>query len=211
MWCIYLNGDDKLTKDDSLWRVIRVNCWKTINMSKQYGFQRMAFLSIITMLFTFIFLYVPITYFFIPASAFYDKHFHFFIFGIILLYPLHKMMHYLPIAHLGAKVRKRIEWKYGIYPIIHIRVSEPISKPLFLLSLFFPFIIISFFFVCLCLLLPNYIHYFTILSAFHVGICVPDFIYGKNIVRAPKQCFIEENDEGFEILINKNFSKRAST
>lgn len=160
-------------------------------------------ISLMTMLLTFIILYVPISYFFVTTTL-YDNHFFLFVSGIILIYPIHKLLHYLPIAHLGSKIKKKLEWKYRIYPIIQIRVQEPISKSLFLFALLLPFIAITVMLVCACFLLPHYIHYITILLAYQTGISVSDLVYAYNIIRAPKEALIEENDEGFEILVTNN-------
>lgn len=159
-------------------------------------------LSLATMLFTFIILYIPLTYFLLPTS-YYDNHFFVFVFLLMIMHPIHKLLHYLPLAHLGLKVRKKVEWKLLFYPIIEIKVTEPISKKLFLVSLFMPVIIVSSVFIIACFLFPNYVHYLTMLMAFHIGLSVPDFIFGKSILTAPKCSYIEENEDGFEILIYK--------
>jgi hypothetical protein len=157
----------------------------------------------ITMLVTFIILYIPISYFFIPTTL-YDNHFMVFISGFILMYPVHKLLHYLPIAHQGSKIKKKIEWKFGFCPTINIRVNEPISKTLFLLALLLPFFSITTLLSLLCFVFPHYVHYITILMAYQIGLSVPDIICAKNIVMAPKHAFIEENDDGYEILVAKN-------
>ncbi|MDZ5470202.1 DUF3267 domain-containing protein [Bacillus sp. 31A1R] len=180
-----------------------MNCWKTINFSKQYGTERLFVLSSLTTLFAFILLYVPVTYLIIPKNFFYDNHFVFFLIGLFLLYPLHKILHFLPVAHLGKIVKKQFEFRLFIFPIINIKVCEPISKNLFIFALLMPFIIINAVLISTCFLLPHYAHYFTILIAFHTGLCVSDFICFKNILTAPRHSFIEENDEGFEILISR--------
>jgi hypothetical protein len=178
-----------------------MNCWKTINISKQYGAQRLFILSSLTMLFSFIILYVPITY--LSASPLKSNYFMVLLMSIVFMYPTHKLFHYLPIVHLGSSVKKRVEMFGGIMPIIHIKVQDPIRKWTFLIALFFPFLVIGFLIMIGFLLFPNYSHYFTILLAYHIGLCVSDFICAKNILFAPNQSYIEENDEGFEILINK--------
>lgn len=160
-------------------------------------------LSFATMLFTFIILYIPLTYFLLPTS-YYDNHFFVFVFLLTIMHPIHKLLHYLPLAHLGLKVRKKVEWKFFLYPIIEIKVTEPISKKLFLVSLFMPVTMITVLFIIACFLLPNYVHYLTMLMAFHIGLSVPDFIFGKNILTAPRRAYIEENEDGFEILIYKS-------
>jgi hypothetical protein len=152
------------------------------------------------MILAFMLLYIPITYVFMPDS-FHDSHILILVFGIILMYPVHKLFHYLPFAHLGSKVKKILSFKYGLYPIIHVRVQEPISKKFFLFGLFMPSIMITGLLFFGGFLFPQYIHYLTILLAFHIGMSVPDFICGFNIISAPKNAYIEENEDGFQILI----------
>lgn len=180
-----------------------MNCWKTINISKQYGSKRLFFLSSLTMLFSFIILYVPVTYLTISPPK--SNYFFVLLFSLCLMYPLHKLFHYLPIAHLGNRVKKSIEYG-GFLPIICIRVHEPIKKWTFLSALFFPFIAIGLIILIGFTLFPNYSHYFTILLAYHIGLCVSDFICAKNVLFAPRHSYIEENDDGFEILVYKSAS-----
>jgi hypothetical protein len=181
---------------------LRLNCWKTVNFTRQYGSQRLFILSALTMLFTFILLYIPATYLFV-ATNFYDNHFIYFILALILLYPAHKLLHFLPIAHLNDKIRKVVEIKYGFIPTLKIQITEPIKKYQFLIALLSPFVIINTGLLIASFIYPHYAHYFTILIAYHIGICVPDLIYGKDVIRSPKNAFIEENEDGFEILIIK--------
>lgn len=178
-----------------------MNCWKTINIAKQYGSQKLFILSSLTMLFSFIILYVPVTY--LSGYPLKSNHFLLLIVSLLLMYPTHKLFHFLPIAHLGDRVKKTVEFAGGFFPVIRISVEDPIRKWTFLLALFFPFLSIGLLIFFGYMLLPNYSHYFTILLAYHIGLCVSDFIRAKNILFAPNHSFIEENDEGFEILINK--------
>lgn len=50
---------------------------------------------------------------------------------------------------------------------------------------------------------PAYMHYFCIALPFHIGLCVPDFIFIKHLLFAPKMCFIEEFEDGYEVLVQK--------
>jgi hypothetical protein len=83
-------------------------------------------------------------------------------------------------------------------------VNEPIKKWLFLTASLMPFVIINPLLIFACYLFPHYVHYLTIILAFHVGMCVSDMISVKNVLFAPKGSFIEENDDGIEILIKNN-------
>ncbi|WP_141433121.1 DUF3267 domain-containing protein [Bacillus sp. 03113] len=177
-----------------------MNCWKTINFNKQYGSQRLVMLSSLTMLIAFIVLYVPATFLFVTTSL-YNQYFLLFLLCLWLLYPIHKLLHYIPIAHLGKNVKRIVYFKLRFFPIIEIRAVEPISKHLFLLSSMLPFFLINVTLIIGCFLFTHYVHYLTILLAMHIGLCVPDFIRTKNVLFAPRKAYIEENEEGFEILV----------
>jgi hypothetical protein len=181
-----------------------MNSWKAINLNKQYGQQRVIFLSILTMLFSFIFIYVPVNYIFVPTSL-NDKYFILLLIGLWLMYPLHKIIHLLPIIPFNKNIQKKITMKYFIFPIINIRIVDPISKWFFIFSLIMPFMVINALLIMSCYTFNNYVHYFTILIAFHIGICVSDFICIKKVLFAPNHAYIEENEDGFEILVTHSY------
>ena len=177
-----------------------MNSWKTVNFTKQYGSHRIFFLSSLTMVLCFIIFYVPAQFLF-ETNRFYDNYFFLLIFALWFIYPLHKLFHFLPIAHVKEKMKTTFGFKYGIIPNIQIQVYEPVTKRLFMLALLSPFIVINCLLIGACYLFPHYVHYFTILLAYHVGICLPDMICAKNVISAPIQSYIEENDDGIEILL----------
>ena len=51
-------------------------------------------------------------------------------------------------------------------------------------------------------MMPQYVHYATILLAYHIGICAVDLFYVKSIISAPKDALVEENEDGYEILVD---------
>lgn len=181
-----------------------MNCWKAINLTKQYGSGRVFFLSTLTMLLTYVSIYVLVNFLFVPTS-FDDKYFILLIIGLWLMYPLHKLMHLLPILNFKDKIQKKFSIKFFILPIIQIRVVEPISKWFFIFSLIMPFIFIDGLLFIACFAFHDYVHYFTILLAFHIGICVSDFICLKKVLLAPNKAYIEENEDGFEILVTRPY------
>ncbi|MBP2241075.1 hypothetical protein J2Z40_001637 [Cytobacillus eiseniae] len=182
-----------------------MNCWKTINMYKHNGDQRLFIMSVLTMLITFILIYVPAQYLF-ATTSFYDNYFLLFIISLWIMYPLHKLLHYLPIIYLKNKVRKSLTFKYWMIPIVKIKVYEPITKWSFIIALFTPFTVINSLLIVACLSFPHYVHYFTILLAFHVGLCYSDFVKAKNVLTAPNRSYIEENEDGLEILLHSSKS-----
>ncbi|KAB7664125.1 DUF3267 domain-containing protein [Bacillus sp. B1-b2] len=178
-----------------------MNCWKTVNFHKRYGIERLFFMSSLTMISCFLFLYVPITSYF-AKNELSDDYFFLLLLSILIIYPLHKLLHLLPLISMQDKIKKHWEIVFNIFPVFHIQVKEPIGKGLFLLTLMTPFIIISGLLLCLCFQYTHYVHYCLILFAYHTGICFPDFLRMKNLWKTPKTCYVEENEDGFEILIN---------
>ncbi|MFF2755740.1 DUF3267 domain-containing protein [Psychrobacillus sp. NPDC058041] len=176
-----------------------MHCWKTINVKKQYGLDRLFLLSSLLVIIVFSFVYVLLGI--INDTTKSDDYFWVFILSFLCIYPLHKLLHFIPLFRNRDKVRLIIEKKYGILPTVSLRVFEPINKNRFIFSLLAPFIFINIALITAAILVPIFAHYFTILLAYHCGICLIDLIYVKNLSKSPKQALIEETDAGYEILI----------
>ncbi|OIU73223.1 hypothetical protein BHE18_14255 [Rossellomorea aquimaris] len=176
-----------------------MHCWKSINLERQFGFYRVFLLSSIIMMMVFSFIYVPITLMY--SSSFYDNHLPGFLLGLISIYPLHKLIHLVPIFPYVKMMRWRWDRKLIFLPIVTLRVNRPISKYLYIAALFAPFLVINGVLLYGCIHFPHYSHYFAILLAFHSGICAIDFIYAKQLLDSPRNALIEENEDGYEILI----------
>jgi hypothetical protein len=86
-------------------------------------------------------------------------------------------------------------------PIVSIRIKEPIPKTRFLFALLLPFILINSLLITGAFTFPVFGHYFTMLLAFHCGLCLIDLLYVKNLQRSPKKALIEETETGYEILV----------
>ncbi len=178
-----------------------MTCWKTINLYREYGFHRIAIVSLITMLLTFILLYLPLNLMYSNIHLNEDG-FKFFTITLLLIYPIHKLLHSLPLLLLGKKVQITIERNH-LVPLLSVRPKCMLSKPLFIIVLLTPFIMVTSLMLYGCVIFPQYIHYFSIITAVHLGLCVSDFIYVKQMLLAPKSCIVEDIKDGYDILINK--------
>lgn len=176
-----------------------MHCWKSINKSKQYGRSRIRMLSLLFMLCCFILIYPIFSFFAVNNLS--DRYALLFIAGIILLYPIHKLLHFIPL--LAVAKRTSFTLKARNYLAFDIMLIAPLRKRLFIIVLITPFLLISTTLLIGCILLPIYAHYFIILFSFHFGLCASDFIMLKNILQSPHRCFIEENEESFEILVDQ--------
>lgn len=178
---------------------VKMNCWKTINLSKDVGSQRILFISTLTMVFVFILTYLPINLL-LPNVHFKDQHFLLFILLLVSMIPIHKLLHVFPLILCGCRVSLKIKYYY-LLPIFQIRTCDCVKKGNMIVSLFFPFFIFTAILFLSSIYFPAYVHYLCIALAFHIGLCVPDFILIRHILFAPKTCFIEEFEDGYEVLV----------
>ena len=178
-----------------------MNCWKTINLSKDVGQHRILFISMLTTVFIFILTYLPINLL-LPNVHLKDEHFFMFVISLLSMIPIHKLLHAIPLLISGSRVSMKIKFFY-LLPVIQIKTSQSIKKRNMLISLISPFLIVTIVLLLGSMFFPSYVHYFCIAMALHIGICVPDFMISKHILRAPKMSFIEEFDDGYEVLVRR--------
>lgn len=168
-------------------------------MKKQYGLDRLFLLSSLCVITVFSFAYVLLGI--INDTSKSDEYFWIFILTFLSIYPLHKLLHFIPLYRYRDKVKVIINKQYGFLPVVTVRIFEPIHKSRFIFSLLAPFIFINAALISAAILFPIFAHYFTMLLAYHCGICLIDLIYVKNLSKSPKKALIEETDNGFEILV----------
>lgn len=174
-----------------------MKCWRTYNFEKTYGFNKLFFVSFMTAMIVFSLAFSSMqSYYSEPLHA---TGFAWFTAGLFAVYPLHKLFHLLPLLTHCPKMTW--ELKYSFLPVLTVTTRKPVSKNRFITCLILPFLIITPVLLACGALVPNFLHYFTMAAAVHTGICSFDFLYLKAIVSCPKDSIIEEDINGFEILI----------
>ncbi|WP_223700803.1 DUF3267 domain-containing protein [Sutcliffiella deserti] len=180
-----------------------MNCWKSINITKQYGTNRLTLISLILTLLSFILFYLSysLIYAEIIVSS---RYFGWFCLALASMFTLHKLCHALPL--LATKKQVKFRWKLkGFMPYIAIKTKQSFSKNESYLVFLAPFLIITVSLIFLTSIFPSYYHYFSMLAALNIGLCFTDFLYIRHIQSAPSACQVEELDHGFDILLtNKN-------
>ena len=176
-----------------------MHCWKSFNVDSNYHFYRLFFISTMITLLVFIMIFVLVQ----PVAnvPFQDNYFFPFLTIFILLYPIHKLFHFLPLAKFNKDLKLEIDFHFYILPIINIKVKSPIPKQRYGTALLLPFTVINILLFACIFIFPQYIHYITILLAYHIGLCTVDLIHYKSLYFSPKDALIEENEQGFEILV----------
>ncbi|MFF5995296.1 DUF3267 domain-containing protein [Lysinibacillus sp. KU-BSD001] len=122
-------------------------------------------------------------------------------FAFILLYPMHKLIHYFSLFNYRKSLSYGLKIKYTFIPILHMRITGTIPKNRYLFTLVTPFFVLNTFFILGAIKWPHFSHYFCLSLAFHCSICLLDLLFVKDIWRAPKNAIIEETPKGYEILI----------
>ncbi|MCR6110232.1 DUF3267 domain-containing protein [Bacillus sp. A301a_S52] len=174
-----------------------MKCLKTISVENQFGKLRLSFLSVIIMMSYFLLFFMVFRTFFqnVPLV---DHGILFLFFSLIVIMPVHLLLHCFPIWLTGKKatlgVRKR-QWPYFYYS-----TKQPLSKYVTLLSTAAPAFILTLLSIVGAIIFPHLVHYIAMMSAFNMGICVYDYLNFRQIKRAPRQCLIEETRDGFYIL-----------
>ncbi len=174
-----------------------MKCWRTFNFEKTYGYHKLFFVSLMTtmIVFSLAFSFMQ-SYYSEPLHA---TGFVWFAAGFLAVYPLHKLIHVMPILAHQPKVG--FDKKYWFFPLLTITTRFPISKNRFLVCLALPSLVLTPGLLAGAMIMPQYLHYFTMAAAFHTGICSFDFLYIRKIATCPKGAVIEEDPDGFEVLI----------
>lgn len=178
-----------------------MHCWKSYNVDKKYHFNRHFFISTLIALLFFITIYVPVQI--IANAPLQDQNFLVFLTAFILIYPIHKLLHFLAIANYYKHLRLEMCIYFRFLPIVDIKVTNPIPTIRFAFALICPFFIINLILSACMYIFPEYVHYLTILLAYHMGICAVDLHYLKSLYSSPKDSLLEETERGYEILVKE--------
>lgn len=176
-----------------------MHCWKSINVKKQYGSERLFLLSVLTGFGVFASFYVTLNILY--SNPLSDQHFIYFVLALLAIHPVHKLFHFLPLVGCLDNVRLIMKRQCVFIPVLMLRIQDPVNKRRFICALLTPFLLINTAIILLCAAFPAYVHYFSLLLAYHSGLCLIDLLYVRNALRSPKHALIEETDTGYEILV----------
>ncbi|MFB1051105.1 DUF3267 domain-containing protein [Paraliobacillus sp. JSM ZJ581] len=179
-----------------------MNCWKTVNVQKEVGINRIYLLSFLIGFLSFIFLFVPFSIFH-QTSNLKDHGIFPFILSLVLLPLVHKLSHYIPLlfSNRTFKIKCRVNKKK--FPIISILSTAKMSKLTSIISLLAPTLIITIPCLIASYLFPNHFVYFLIYASINIGLSSTDYIYMNRFLRAPRKCIVENDGSSYDILIIK--------
>ncbi|MCP3026755.1 DUF3267 domain-containing protein [Halobacillus sp. A5] len=177
-----------------------MNCWKSVNINKEFGLNRVYLLSFLTGLMSFLVLYLPFS---IMHGTEDVKDHGFLPLVIILLFlpSIHRLMHILPLLLAYKKVRVNFAFANRMTPTFAYQCKSKLSKSMSILMALSPTFFITAPAIVMSFALPGYFAYLVILAAVNIGLSFSDYLYLNQFIRAPRQCIIENAKDGYDILV----------
>ncbi|WP_272446343.1 DUF3267 domain-containing protein [Aquibacillus salsiterrae] len=177
-----------------------MNCWKTINVTREFGVNRIYVVSLLLGMLSFIFLYLPFSII-NQTHELKDHGFIPLVVGLALLPLVHNLMHILPLFLVNRRLKIKWQFKKGIIPIISNLSKSKMSKYTTVFSLLAPTLFLTVPGLISSYLFVDYYAYFLIFTAFNIGLSFTDFLYIQHLLRAPRKCIVENDQDGYDILV----------
>lgn len=178
-----------------------MNCWKTINLSRDLGNQRLKVVSLLVMITAFIIIYVPLSIINQDVHL-NDDYLHLFLICLFLLIPIHLVCHAIPVWLTGQRIKVKVSLKSRVLPILGIEYNHSLSRNIKIASFLAPTLVMTCPLLYYSVACPQYMHYFSIIAAVNIGLSVTDMIYFAILIKAPRKCIIEHTKHSFDILIH---------
>ncbi len=180
-----------------------MNCWKSFNISKQYGSFRLTLLSFVGAVFYYILFYLSFEKTFLNA--------HFTGYDLVALtaamffvWPAHKLLHILPVLMSGKKASLSFEKsRLHSIPVIYTNIPCTLKKRTSVFVVLCPFVLLTAGSCLVSFFLPSYIYFFAVIGAMNFGISTKDLVYFVHLIAAPADAFIEDDRTGCKILIKQ--------
>jgi hypothetical protein len=183
-----------------------MNCYKSININKTIGSQRLFILSAFCGL-AFFMLFYDLFLAFYPETKITEAGGWPFLLSALFILPVHKLMHCLPLWLSGIPARLIYKKAYGSVPYIHCQFKTALSLRTMKLSVLAPFVLITSACFAGAYTWTLFMPFFITFAALNFALCAYDFIYFSCILKAPKEALIEDHDiNGFFILIRDKVS-----
>lgn len=179
-----------------------MNCWKTVNLSREYGANRIYLVSLLNGMLSFIILYLAFSMIHQPGT-FKDHGLFPLLLGIAALPALHKLIHILTLISIKKRVKIRLKKKFGFIPSLSFLTKSKMSKSTSLAVLLAPTFCLTVVGILSSYFFAEYYVYFLIFTAVNVGCSSTDYLYIHQMLKAPKRCVIENARDGYDILVQR--------
>lgn len=179
-----------------------MNCWKSVNINKEFGHNRVYLLSFLTGLLSFLILYLP----FSMVHGTHEMNDHGFLPLLIILFflpSMHRLMHMLPLMLSYKRLRVKFKFKKRYVPTFTYQCKSKLSKKTSIMMALAPTFLITMPALIMGYVFPNYFAYLVLFASVNIGLSFSDFLYLNYFAKAPKKCLIENAKEGYDILVHQ--------
>ncbi|PAV29300.1 hypothetical protein CIL05_12965 [Virgibacillus profundi] len=177
-----------------------MNCWKSINFNKEFGHNRIKLVSFLIGLLAFIFLYVPISIA-QQSNNVNEAGFLPLMIALLLLPSFHSFMHILPLIIMNKRVKVFYQTKIKFLPVFNYYTKNHLTKKVSLIVALAPTFLITIPGIAASYIYADFYFYLLLFTSIHIGISFIDFLYAIHIIKAPKKAFIENRNNGIDILL----------
>lgn len=182
---------------------IKMNCLKSVQFNKEFGVSYLRSLAIILSLVSFIMFYLILSVFH-GSHTVEDTGIFLFLIAIILLPLLHMTFHLLPLIILRKGTKFILCKKKRLFPVLTYSTNSYLTKRVSIIKALSPTILITIPTIVASFYFSNYYVFIALFASIHLGISLRDFIFIHHIIKAPKKALIEDDSEGFSVLLGDN-------
>ncbi len=179
-----------------------MNCWKSINITKEFGSNRVYLMSLLTGLLSFLLLYIP----FSMIHGTHSMKDHGFLPLLIVLFflpSMHRLMHIVPLVLFYKRLKVKFRFRGRMVPTFSYQCKSKLSKQTSIVMALAPTLLMTLPALFMACVFPNYYAYFVLFAAMNIGLSFTDYLYLNQFARAPRRCIIENAKEGYDILIQR--------
>ncbi|PKR78271.1 hypothetical protein CEY16_00490 [Halalkalibacillus sediminis] len=177
-----------------------MTCWKTVNISRELGHNRLAILSVLVGILSFSVLYVPFSIIYKGVTIFEPSIYHVMI-GLLLIPVLHKLGHAIPILFTDREFYFKWSFKYQYLPMLKIRVRSNLSKRTSILMVLAPSLFLTVPLLFAATVFPTLYPLLLLFTAINIAISVEDWYTLAFFIKAPKKCVVTKTKNNYDILI----------
>ncbi|WP_087973353.1 DUF3267 domain-containing protein [Oceanobacillus rekensis] len=177
-----------------------MNCWKSINIAKEFGQHRLLLISLIIGVLSFIFLFVPISLLH-GTTTVNESGILPFMIALLLLPFLHSFVNMLSLITMQKQTKIYFKSKVKCFPSFHTEAH--LSKLESLMVSLAPTLFITLPGLIASLVVADFYVYILLFTCIHIGITFIDFLHVLHIIKAPRRAYIQNAHDGLDILVKE--------
>lgn|SRR5699024_4129696 len=178
---------------------VKMYCWKSINVHKDFGLSWLYMTSFLIILFSFSVLYIPLSIVHKTATI-QEIGILYLLIALLFLPCIHSFMHILPLMVMHKHTSIAFGAKHKILPTVHYHTKKYLTKKEFLIVTLAPTVLITIPGIITSYLFADYYVYILLFTSVHIGVTFQDSLYLIHLTKAPKRSFIENGTAGIDIL-----------